>query len=370
MLQHISRKLLLLIIGMGMAFLVISPSSTRATSSMWQEYIYNGPAGSRPYFVYTPANYQVGTAVPLVVMLHGCTQTAVDFATGTQMNQLADEYNFIVVYPQQTNNANSYACWNWYTPANQSRGGGEPAIIAGIVQEIEQATAQWTIDTQRIYVAGISAGAAMSVILGVTYPDTFAAIGVHSGLEYRAASSQGSVLRVSRRGGPNPVQQGQVAYEVMGDLARAVPTIVFQGSSDYVVRQINGDQVVQQWMQTDSLASNGAYATDFTTPTSVENGQVPGGRSYTVYKWNDSNGNEVQEYWKVNNMGHAWSGGNPSGSYSDPLGPNASLAMYTFFMSHPMPRPSVSELDGHAVSLWGKLRRVLGDLLAVKKEEE
>src|SRR5712691_10573249 len=166
-----------------------SPFMVNAKNAGWQQYTYSGPSGNRPYFVYTPLKYQVGQAVPLVVMLHGCTQTAADFAAGAQMNQLAEQYNFIVVYPQQTNIANQYLCWNWFDPANQTRGSGEPAIIAGIVQAIEQNTSQWTIDTRRIYVAGLSAGAAMAVILGVTYPDIFAAIGVNTGFEYQAATT-------------------------------------------------------------------------------------------------------------------------------------------------------------------------------------
>ena len=223
----------------------------KASSIVWQQYTYNGPAGSRLYFVYTPQNYQVGTAVPLIVMLHGCGQTAVDFATGTHMNQLAEEYNFIVAYPQETNNASINLCWNWYDPAHQARDGGEPSIIAGMVLAIEENTAQWTIDPRRVYVTGISAGAAMSVILGATYPDIFAAIGVHSGVEYRAATMLKNLLTVMRRGGPNPVQQGKAAYEAMGSAARVVPTIVFQGTSDVIVNRVNGDQVVQQWLQTE-----------------------------------------------------------------------------------------------------------------------
>lgn len=251
----------------------------RASSIVWQQYTYNGPAGSRPYFVYTPQNYQVGTAVPLIVMLHGCGQTAVDFATGTHMNQLAEEYNFIVAYPQETNNASINLCWNWYDPAHQARDGGEPSIIAGVVLAIEENTAQWTIDPRRVYVTGISAGAAMSVILGATYPDIFAAIGVHSGVEYRAATGLKKLLTVMRRGGPNPVQQGKAAYEAMGGAARVVPTIVFQGTSDVIVNRINGDQVVQQWLQTDRLASDGTYAADFNNPTSVTTDLAPGGRT-------------------------------------------------------------------------------------------
>ena len=310
---------------------------------MWQEFSYKGQAGSRPYFVYTPQNYQVGTAVPLVVMLHGCTQAALDFATGTQMIALADQYQFIVVYPQQVSSSNRNLCWNWFSPSNQFRGQGEPAIIAGIVSAIIQQSTQWTIDTDQVYVAGISAGGAMTVILGATYPDLFAAIGVHSGIEYRAATNVVNGLKVMRQGGPDPLKQGQAAYDAMGQLARVIPTIVFQGTNDPVVNPLNGDQVVQQWMQTDRLASNGTYDADFNSPSNTNIGQVPAGHSYTVSQWDDDNGSELQEYWKVDGMGHAWSGGNPAGSYTDPLGPDASFAMYQFFMNHPMGSYKTSE---------------------------
>ncbi|HJT56567.1 MAG TPA: PHB depolymerase family esterase [Ktedonobacteraceae bacterium] len=301
---------------------------------MWQQYLYKGPDGSLPYYVYTPANYAVGTAVPLIVMLHGCTQTALDLAASTRMNRLADEYQFIVVYPQQVRANSSYFCWNWYEPTDQSRGSGEPALLAGIAQTVKQNSAQWTIDERRVYAAGISAGAAMSVILGATYPDIFAAIGVHSGLEYQAATAFKSVLKVSQQGGPDPRQQGLIAYNAMDSFARIVPTIVFQGLNDYIVHPINGDQVIQQWMRTDGLASNGMYEATFSSPATITSGKVPGGHTYTVYTWNDKHGSEVQEYWKVNGLGHAWSGGSEGFTYSDPQGPDASLAMYTFFMNH------------------------------------
>lgn len=345
-LAFVASALALLLI----ALLVRTPPLAHASSGSFQQFTYNGPAGSRPYFVYTPANYQVGSAVPLLVMLHGCTQTPSDFATGTQMNQLADTNQFIVVYPQQTSTYNSSECWNWFQTADQSRGSGEPAIIAGIVQTVEQNTSQWAIDTSRVYVAGLSAGAAMSVVMGATYPDIFAAIGVASGLEYQAGTDQTSGSLALSQGGPNPTQQGQAAYNAMGSHARVVPTIVFHGTSDTVVAPVNGDQVVQQWMQTDHLASSGAYNASFTSPTNTVNGQVPNGHAYTEQMWNDSNGKEIQEYWKVSGMGHAWSGGNSSGSYTDPQGPNASQAMYTFFMSHPLssgsPTPAPTPTTG------------------------
>lgn len=335
------RYLIAFVLTLACVCSVVFLSSWHAhasSSGTFTQYTYNGPAGSRPYYVYTPANYQVGKAVPLIVMLHGCTQTPTDFANGTQMNALADQDQFIVVYPQQTSTYNSLSCWNWFQPADQSRGSGEPAIIAGIVQTVEQATSQWTIDTNRVYVAGLSAGAAMAVIMGATYPDIFASIASASGLEYQAATSETAATTAEMQGGPDPTTQGQAAYQAMGSAARVVPTIVFQGESDYTVYPINGDQVVEQWMETDHLASNGSYNASFSSPTTTTNGQVPGsgGHSYTVQTWNDNNGNEIEEYWKINGMGHAWSGGSSSGSYTDPNGPSATNAIYTFFMNHPM----------------------------------
>src|SRR5579883_594429 len=317
------RPLAALALALVLFSLVPLLQRVHASSGTFTQYTYNGSAGSRPYYVYTPANYRVGTAVPLIVMLHGCTQTPTDFAAGTQMNALADQDQFIVVYPQQTSAYNSLSCWNWFLPADQARGSGEPAIIAGIVQTVEQTTSQWTIDTNRVYVAGMSAGAAMAVIMAATYPDIFAAMGSESGLEYKAATSQTAATTAQMQGGPSPTQQGQAAYNAMGSAARVVPTIVFQGQSDYTVYPINGDQVVQQWMETDHLASNNSYNASFSSPTTTTNGQVSGGHSYTTYTWNDNNGNEIEEYWRVNGMGHAWSGGSSSGSYTDPQGPNA-----------------------------------------------
>jgi poly(hydroxyalkanoate) depolymerase family esterase len=329
---------------------------------MWQQYMYQDSTNSHPYFVYTPTTSHVGTAVPLLVMLHGCTQTAADFAAGTRMNQLAEQYGFIVVYPQQTRKANRTLCWNWFRSAHQFRDRGEPARIAHMVQAIRQDTSQWTIDSNQIYVVGASAGAAMAVILAATYPDLFAAIGVHSGVEYQAVTNIISALKVMRHGGPDPVLQGQRAYEAMGSYKRVVPMIVFQGTRDRVVPPISGDKVVQQWMQTNHLASHGLYLADFKNPTTTTSGQVPGGYAYTVYTWKDSRGNEVQVYWKINGLGHAWSGGGPTGSHTDPQGPNASEAMYQFFMNHPKVGASRDE-----ASPWRNIQRAMANPLRLLK---
>ena len=304
--------------------------------NLWQKNFYKDKSRDHPYFVYTPGTYQHGTAVPLLVLLHGCTQNAADFAEGTGMNQLAEQYGFITLYPQQKRLSNQTLCWNWFKPANQQRDRGEPALIAHMVQAIIENSSRWTIDKSRVYVLGASAGAAMSVILGATYPDMFTAIGVHSGVEYQAVTNILGGLKLVLKGGPNPVIQGQKAFEAMGSNKRVVPTIVFQGTQDKIVSPINGDQVIQQWMLTNYLASEGQYIADIKTPTTTTSGQIPDGYSYKVYTWKDHTGKEIQQYWKIDGLAHAWSGGNPAASYTDPRGPNASQAMYEFFMQHTM----------------------------------
>lgn len=330
---------------------------------MWQQLMYSDGAGNHPYFAFTPENYSPGTPVPLFVMLHGCTQTALDFALGTSMNLLAEQHGFIVVYPQQTINSNQNLCWNWFLSSNQQRESGEPASIVGIIQSMQENTTTWTIDPNRIYVAGISAGAAMAVILGTTYPDVFAAIGVHSGLEYQAAVTVAQAMKAMRRGGPEPLQKGNAAYAAMNGQSRVVPIIVFHGTADSFVAPVNGDQVIQQWIRTDYLASGMTYLLDFHQPSSITAGQVPGGYSYVTAVWNAPSGETILAYWKIDSMGHAWSGGNPAGTYTDARGPDATSAMYSFFMDHPREKielPQHNPLTG--------LRHLLTSIFHVKEE--
>jgi poly(hydroxyalkanoate) depolymerase family esterase len=335
--QH--RLVRVFALGVVVAALVLQFGVSRpvwAAAGTFIQYTYSGPAGSRPYFVYTPAGYNPATRVPLIVMLHGCLQNPIDFANGTAMDNLADAKQFIVVYPQQTNAADPIECWHWYLPAHQSRGAGEPAIIAGITQTVVATTTSWNIDSTRIYLGGFSAGAAMAVIMGATYPDIYAAIGEESGLEYAAAWDANSRDAAELGGGPDPYGQGKLAYSAMGPYARVVPVITFHGSSDTIVVPTNGDQVVKQWGVTDILASKNTYHPQFTSPYSTTVGQAPGlqGHPYTVRTWLDDFGHEVQQYWSVVGMGHAWSGGSTAGTDTDPNGPSATQAMYTFFLAH------------------------------------
>ncbi len=278
---------------------------------------YTSAVGSRTYQVYLPIGYTAAQPLPMVVMLHGCTQSPDDFAAGTGMNALADREGFIVVYPAQSKNANGSKCWNWFRTQDQARDGGEPALIAGIVEEV---VGGYSVDRSRIFVAGLSAGAAMAVILGQTHPEVFAAVGAHSGLAYGAAHDVPTAFS-AMGGDPRGRSRGASA-------APFVPTIVFHGDRDPTVNSGNGLEVVSQ-----ALAQAGRSPADAALREAVEVQVAPGGQRYTRTVHRDAAGRPRVEQWLLHGAGHAWSGGSTAGSYTDPAGPDASEAMLRFFMA-------------------------------------
>ncbi len=266
--------------------------------------------GSTEYRLYIPAG--VAEGLPLVVMLHGCTQTPEDFATGTGMNALADELGFIVAYPRQPQSANPQKCWNWFRPGDQQRGRGEPAQIAGIVQDVVR---DHRADPARVYVAGLSAGGAAAAIMAARYPDVFAAVGIHSGLACGSARDVPSALSAMRRGG---------GTRVAANDGMPVPVITFHGDRDPTVHPVNSEEIA-------AIAAAGA-GNPLTVRT--ERGSTKRGRTYQRETSTDGAGRIVIEQWTVHGAGHAWSGGDARGSYTDPSGPEASRAMLDFFLRH------------------------------------
>jgi poly(hydroxyalkanoate) depolymerase family esterase len=352
----------------------------------------------RGYKLFVPSGANARKRLPLVVMLHGCDQDPDVFARDTRMNELAELETFLVLYPAQSVAHNGRKCWNWFDPAHQTRAAGEPAEIVGIVDAV---SAEFAVDQDRVHVAGLSAGAAMAVVLGATYPDRFAAIGVCAGLPYQAADDCFGGLTLMQRIGDRltagewygPWQDYWLAYvmcwaaspsvppsprliplaspetlgtrvaDAMGEHRRLVPMILFQGTGDVTVKPANGEALVAQWAQIGDL---GACADEMTMTT--EPGAVPDGRSYALRTYKDPRGEVVIAAYEVEGMAHSWSGGAPAGSVgaaatplTDPLGPDATRLMWAFFRDHPMPakrRRALRARSSDATSARRRRRRV------------
>ena len=283
--------------------LEIAPQGTK-----FIEGTFSNAAGSRTYKLFIPSRYQ-GQPLPLVIMLHGCTQSAEDFAAGTRMNFLGEEQNCFVAYPEQPSGANQAKCWNWFRTSDQQRGCGEPSLIAGLTRQIMRDHA---IDSKRVYVGGLSAGGAAAAIMGANYADLYAAVGIHSGLACGAANDLASAFMAMRQGG---------GTKLVAESGSVVPTIVFHGDRDTTVHPDNGDRILKQCAKATSRA------------TKVIRGRVADGHAYTRTIVTDRSGGVISEHWNIHGAGHAWSGGSPAGSYTDPRGPDATREMLRFFLA-------------------------------------
>ena len=265
-------------------------------------------AASLDYKLFVPASY-TGEPCPLLLMLHGCSQDAQDFARGTGMNELAEQYQCLVAYPEQSSSNNSGKCWNWFEDAHHHRGGGEPALIASIARKIMD---EFAIDPAKVFVAGLSAGGAMAVVMGRTYPDLFRAVGCHSGLAHGCAVGSSAAMQA--------MQYGEAGgWAPMAN--QALPMIVFHGDMDGTVHPRNAHGVIEQSVDCSGLR-----------PSTVQSGQAAG-RRFTRELHRNAEGLVVAEHWTVHGSGHAWSGGRRQGSYTDASGPDASAEMMRFFMS-------------------------------------
>lgn len=268
------------------------------------------------YWLYLPKREAPAGGRPLVLMLHGCTQDAQDFARGTRMNAAAEAESAAVLYPSQPHSANANGCWNWFRPQDQQAGSGEPAMLVAMVRQV---MATHDIDPGRVYVSGLSAGGAMAAVLAQQYPDVFAAAGVHSGLAAGAAHNMMGALSAMNNGA-----KGWESHSAAG--ARQVPLIVFHGDADSTVHPRNGEQLLE--------AAVTALAT---TVQSQETGTTPDGQRYTrtmVQDVSSPASAAVAEHWLLHGAGHAWSGGDARGSHASARGVNASAEMLRFFLQH------------------------------------
>lgn len=276
--------------------------------------------GPRAYKLYVPSRYNKSRPAPLLVVLHGCTQNPDDIARGTRFNELAEQSGMLVAYPEQPQKYNGLKCWNWFDSAHQTRGKGEPALIASIAQRVMN---DYSVDARRVFIAGLSAGGAMALTVAYGYPEMFAAAGIHSGIAYGAVTNVAGAMIAMKSGAPEPASLSAAVVRGMGS-ARHFPAIVFQGKADKSVNFVNSTQIVSQLAESwkpSPLARIGESSGD-------NNGYRVTTRLY-------GSGKALIEEWVVDELGHAWSGGSKNGTYTDEKGPDASREMIRFFLQHP-----------------------------------
>ena len=288
-------------------------------------------AGTRRWRLWIPDGYDASRRYPLIVMLHGCTQDPNDLARGTRATEHADRNGVLVLLVEQPESANPKKCWNWFDPSHQRRDTGEPSLIASASRQVMDA---WPVDTRRVYIAGISAGAAMASLVAVAYPDLYAAVALHSGIPYRAASNVMDGVGVMAKGTADVGRLATLARDEMGPRARRIPAIIIQGTDDPVVRAVNATQTRDAWLAMNALVA-GVPPSDAKPPTRVEG--ESGGLGFTreCHQGRESSACEVALVM-IAGLGHAWSGGSKAGTFTDERGPDATAEIFRFLLAHPM----------------------------------
>lgn len=310
----------------------VLPGRTRPTRptvpGRWIHRHFRGDQGAREYDVYLPSGLSPDDRIPVLLLLHGCQQRPVDFAVESGFVAAADTEGFLIVAPRQDRHHQLQRCWRWYESEHQGRGRGEPAILAGLVQEMSAEERLWRVDRRRVYAAGLSAGGAMSLILATTYPDVITAAGVHSATAYGSATQGFSAFGAMAAHSSMPSHQ-----MIHGEMA---PVVLIHGTNDPVVRAPNADRIVDQWLA--SRDSQRLTGLDRVRPLATTRALVVDGRHCIRTRWYTARGRRVLEYWRVDGLRHAWSGGHRRGSFIDLKGPRAADVMMAFFQRHKLPR--------------------------------
>lgn len=310
-----------------------------APPGRWVHRQFRGGDGAREYDVYLPSGLSSHNRVPIVLLLHGCQQRSIDFALESGFVAAADADGFLIVAPRQDRHHQLQRCWRWYESEHQGRDRGEPAILAGLVAQVSGEEALWRVDRRRVYAAGLSAGGAMALILATTHPDLIAAAGVHSATAYRSASQGFSAL------GAMTAHRSMPSHQVIG--GQMAPVVLIHGTNDPVVRAPNADRIVDQWLA--SRDARRMTGLDRVRPRASTRALVVDGRRCIRTRWYTARGRRVLEYWRIDGLRHAWSGGNRTGAFIDPKGPRAAEVMLSFFRRHRLSHAVVESAEGPLV---------------------
>ena len=289
---------------------------------------FTAEAGTRRWKLWVPNGYDASRRYPMIVMLHGCTQDPDDLARGTRASDHADRQGVLVLFPEQPESANPKKCWNWYDPANQKRDAGEPSLVAGMTRQV---TREYSVDAQRVYVAGISAGAAMASVMAVTYPDLYAAAALHSGIPFGAASNVMEGVGAMGKGAADTTRLAHAAHDAMGARARVIPAMIVQGAADPVVKPVNATQTRDAWLSMNALA-RGRPRASTDSPKRMQS--TAGGLSFVTECYGRLGDACEVETLVVDGLGHAWSGGSKLGTFTDERGPDATSEIMRFLLAH------------------------------------
>jgi poly(hydroxyalkanoate) depolymerase family esterase len=326
--------------GGGDAAPADAPSTAATGDGRFVDGAFTSDVGTRRWRLWVPRGYDAVRRHALVVMLHGCTQDPDDLARGTRVTEHADRRSFLVLLPEQPASANVKKCWNWYDPANQRRDAGEPALIAGMTRQV---SSEWAVDSQRVYLAGISAGAAMASVVAIAYPDIYAAVALHSGIPFGAATNVMEGVSAMTNGVADTRRLAQIAHDAMGARARPIPAIIVQGTADPVVRPINAVHTRDLWLVMNALA-RGPGLSDQDTVAYPRVETQAGGLDAVIecHRPRQANGECEVETLTVTGLGHAWSGGSKLGTFTDERGPDATGEIVRFLLAHQMPARGVA----------------------------
>ena len=313
--------------------MIDAPAAQVQAEGRFVDGVFSSDAGTRRWRLWVPNGYSPSQRLPLLVLLHGCTQDPDDLARGTRVADHADRLSVLVLLPEQPASANIKKCWNWYDPKHQRRDAGEPALIAGATRQVMN---EWSVDARRIYVAGISAGAAMASVMAIGYPDVFAAAGLHSGIPFAAASDVMQGVGAMANGAPDTERLARAAFDAMGARARSIPVIIVQGAADGVVRPVNATNTRDSWFAMNALAAGDRTAA---TPIVRRTTAAAGGLAYTKECVGSAtaDGTCAVVVVMIDGLGHAWSGGSSSGTFADERGPDATAEILSFLLARSMP---------------------------------